>query len=275
MAVAVILVLVAIGSVVFHFLSPWWWTPIASNWQYIDHTLIITFWITGVVFTAVILFMGYCVYRFRHVPGRKAAYEPESKRLETWLTVITGVGVAAMLAPGLFVWHQFVTVPANATEIEVVARQWQWSYRLPGKDGKLGTSDVTLISDTNPLGLNPKDPNGQDDVILETDDLHLPVGKPVKVLLRSIDVLHNFYVPDFRAKMDMIPGSITYYWFTPTRAGTFEVLCAELCGTAHSQMRGTVVVDEQTAYDEWLDKQKTFAELSAPAKTAAVGTEAK
>jgi cytochrome c oxidase subunit II len=268
MPVAIILVLVAVGSVVFHFLSPWWWTPIASNWQYIDHTLIITFWITGAVFTAVVLFMGYCVYRFHHVEGRKADYEPENKKLESWLTVITAVGVAAMLAPGLFVWHQFVTVPSDATEIEVVGRQWQWSYRLPGKDGKLGASDVRNINDNNSLGLDPKDPKGQDDVVIESDDLHLPLGKPVKVLLRSIDVLHDFYVPEFRAKMDMIPGTVTYYWITPTQTGKFEVLCAELCGVAHSQMRGTVIVDEEGAYQAWLKKQKTFAELSARSKTA-------
>jgi cytochrome c oxidase subunit 2 len=211
MAVALVLVIVAIGSVVFHLLSPWWWTPIASNWSYIDHTLNLTFWITGVVFVAIVLFMAYCVYRFRHRPGQRGAYEPENKKLEWWLTVATSVGVAAMLAPGLFVWHQFVTVPDDAVEIEVVGQQWRWSYRLPGADGRLGTSDIRHISADNPLGLNPDDPAGQDDVVLESEDLHLPVGRPVKVLLRSIDVLHDFYVPEFRAKMDMIPGSVTYF----------------------------------------------------------------
>jgi len=111
MIVALILVLVVVGSVVFHFMSPWWWTPIASNWQYIDTTLIITFWITGIVFIAVVLFTAYCVFRFRHTKDRRATYEPENKKLEGWLTVGTAVGVPAMLAPGLFVWHQFVTVP--------------------------------------------------------------------------------------------------------------------------------------------------------------------
>ena len=139
MTIPIILVLVAVGSVLFHLLSPWWWTPIASNWNYIDGTIIITFWITGVVFAAVVLFMAYCVFRFRHREGRRAAYEPESKRLELWLTIVTAVGVAAMLAPGLFVWHQFVTVPEGASEFEVVGQQWQWSFRLPGKDGRLGT----------------------------------------------------------------------------------------------------------------------------------------
>lgn len=261
MAVALTLLLVAVASVLFHFLSPWWWTPIASNWQYIDSTIIITFWITGAAFVAIVVFMAYCVFRFRHREGQRAAYQPENKKLEGWLTIGTAIGVAAMLAPGLVVWNQFVTVPAGAAEVEVMGQQWRWSYRLPGKDGRLGTTDVRNISADNPLGLNPNDPYGRDDVIIESGDLHLPVGKPVKVLLRSIDVLHDFYVPEFRAKMDMIPGAVTYFWFTPTRTGTFEILCAELCGVAHAQMRGTVVVEEESQYHGWLEKQQTFADL--------------
>jgi cytochrome c oxidase subunit 2 len=271
MAVALVLVLIVAGSVLFHILSPWWWTPIASNWGYIDTTLVITFWITGVVFAAVVLFMAYCVFRFRHKEGRKADYEPESKKLETWLTVATALGVAVMLAPGLFVWYQFVTVPDDAVEVEVVGQQWQWSFRLPGADGKLGTSNSRLVSFDNPLGVNPDDPNGQDDVVVEAGDLHLPIGKPVKMLLRSIDVLHDFYVPEFRAKMDMVPGTVTYFWFTPTRTGTFDVLCAELCGTGHGYMRGTVMVDTEEDYRVWLQEQSTFAQLTAPEQVSAAG----
>lgn len=271
MAVALVLVLIVAGSVLFHILSPWWWTPIASNWGYIDTTLVITFWITGVVFAAVVLFMAYCVFRFRHKEGRKADYEPESKKLETWLTVATALGVAVMLAPGLFVWYQFVTVPDDAVEVEVVGQQWQWSFRLPGADGKLGTSNSRLVSFDNPLGVNPDDPNGQDDVVVEAGDLHLPIGKPVKMLLRSIDVLHDFYVPEFRAKMDMVPGTVTYFWFTPTRTGTFDVLCAELCGTGHGYMRGTVMVDTEEDYQVWLQEQSTFAQLTAPEQVSAAG----
>ncbi len=87
MAIVLILVLIVVGSVVFHLLSPWWWTPIASNWTYIDNTIIITFWITGIVFVAVVSFMAYCVFRFRHRPGNQAMYEPENRRLEIWLAV--------------------------------------------------------------------------------------------------------------------------------------------------------------------------------------------
>jgi cytochrome c oxidase subunit 2 len=270
MALVLVLVLVVVGSVLFHLLSPWWWTPIASNWSYIYDTIINTFWITGAVFAAVVLFMAYCVWRFRHREGSRAAYEPESRKLESWLTVVTALGVAAMLVPGLFVWSRFVTVPPDATEVEVVGQQWQWNFRLPGKDGKLGRADTRIVSVDNPLGLVPDDPAGQDDVIVEAADLHLPVGKPVRILLRSIDVVHDFYVPEFRAKMDMIPGSVTYFWFTPTRTGTFQVLCAELCGQGHAFMRGTVMVDTQEDYLAWLGEQQTFAQLSAPAQTSAV-----
>jgi len=266
---ALILILVAVGSVVFHLMSPWWWTPIASNWAYIDHTIILTFWITGAVFVAVILFMAYCVLRFRYRPDRRADYEPENNKLEWWLTILTSIGVAGMLIPGLFVWNQYVTVPEGADRIEVMGQQWQWSYRLPGEDGKLGTSDISNITDDNPFGVNPGDPNGQDDVLIDGDDLHLPLDRPVKVLLRSIDVLHDFYVPEFRAKMDLVPGTVTYFWFTPIRTGSFEVLCAELCGVGHHEMRSTVVVDNASDYQEWLQEQTTFAQSMADSETGA------
>ena len=111
--------------------------------------------------------------------------------------------------------------------------------------------------------MNPNDPNGQDDILIQGDDLHLLIDQPVKVLLRSIDVLHNFYVPQFRGKMDMVPGMITYYWFTPIRTGNFEILCMEYCGTGHYAMLGYVIVDEQEDYDEWLSEQMTFEEMMA------------
>jgi cytochrome c oxidase subunit II len=266
MAVAIVLALVVLASVLFHLLSPWWSTPIASNWLYIDGTINITFWITGVVFSAVVLFMAYCVFRFHHKEGRRAVYEPENRKLESWLAGLTAVGVAAMLTPGLFVWYQFVTPPAGSSEVEVVGQQWQWSFRLPGPAGRLGTSDTSYVSSDNPLGLNPRDPNAQDNVVIVGDDLHLPIGKPVKMLLRSIDVVHDFYVPEFRAKMDLMPGLVSRFWITPTKTGTFEILCAGFCGVGHPQMRGNVVIDNDSDYEKWRQKQQTFAQLSTPAK---------
>src|SRR5260370_17008022 len=191
MRTAVALALVVLGSVVVLLSGPWWWPAFAINLGYIDDTILIAFWITGVVFAAVVLFMAYCVFRFRHREGSRAAYQPESTRLEWWLSIGTGVGVAAMLAPGLFVWQQFVTVPKDATTVEVVGQQWQWSYRLPGADGLLGATNVAYVSPDNPLGLDPKDPHGKDDVIIQGEELHLQLGNPVKILLRSLTALHH------------------------------------------------------------------------------------
>ena len=89
------------------------------------------------------------------------------------------------------------------------------------------------------------------------------MGKPIRVLLRSIDVLHDFYVPEFRAKMDMVPGAVTYFWFTPIRPGTFDVMCFELCGVGHHSMRSQVVVETQAEYEAWLKEQETFAQTLA------------
>ena len=263
MFVAIIFVLIIIGSIIFHFWSPWWWTPVASNWGNIDDTIILSFWVTGAVFVAVCLFMSYCVWVYRYRPDRKAEYKPEDKKLEFRLTWITALGVAALLAPGLVVWNKFITVPENAMKIEVVAYQWGWNYRLPGADGVLGKTSVGLISDDNPYGLDISDPNSKDDIIVMDSDLHLEINQPVKVELRSLDVLHNFYVPQFRAKMDMLPGIITYYWFTPEKKGDYEVLCAEYCGTGHYAMRGRVLVDEEKDYSNWLAKQVSFEKMLA------------
>jgi cytochrome c oxidase subunit 2 len=265
MIMAVALMLLVVGSIAFHFLSPWWFTPIASNWQAIDLTIDITFWVTGAVFIAINLLMAYAVVRYRNrgPDSERAQYEPENTKLEIWLTGLTAIGVAAMLAPGLWVWNDFVNVPEDAWEFEVIGEQWRWTFRLPGDDGKLGSSSSALVNIDNPLGVDPADPNGQDDLIVMSNVMHLPIDKPVKMLLRSKDVLHDFAVAEFRVKMDLVPGLVTYLWLTPTRTGTFDILCEELCGLGHFAMRGRVVVDTQEDYDTWRDGLMTFKEMSA------------
>src|SRR5690606_22124184 len=119
--------------------------------------------------------------------------------------------------------------------------------------------------DENPFGMDPDDPRGRDDVLVDSNAVHLPLGQPVKLLLRSKDVLHNFTVAQFRVKMDLVPGLVSFMWFTPTRTGEFEVLCEELCGIGHHTMRGKVVVDEQADFDQWLASQPTYADLVAAA----------
>tara|TARA_Y100000815_G_scaffold143154_1_gene129518 strand:+ start:226 stop:1062 length:837 start_codon:yes stop_codon:yes gene_type:complete len=262
----IIFFLVILGSILFHIFTPWYWTDVASNWGSMDDTITLTFWIGGGVFILVCLFMVYCVFKYSYKEGRKAEYKPEDKKLERILTWLTTLGVAALLAPGLIVWNQFINVPSNAIHVDVMAWQWNWQYRLPGKDGKLGTTSIANISDNNPFGINLDDPYGKDDILIQSDKLNLKNNRPVKILLRSVDVLHNWYVPQFRAKMDAVPGTITYYWFEPNKIGEYEVLCAEYCGVGHYGMRGRVEVQDEQNYENWLDEQETFETFVAKQK---------
>lgn len=272
MAIAIALVVMVVASVLFHFLSPWWLTPLASNWKQMDDTLVITLVITGAFFIGINLFLGYMIWRYRHRDGSRAAYQPVNHKLELWLIGATTVGIIALLAPGLFVYADYVRPPRDAMVVEVVGQQWAWSYRFPGAGGRLGTTDVRFVGPGNPLGLNPDDPDGQDDIVISGGDLHLPLGRPIRVLARSKDVLHDFYVPEFRARMNMVPGMVTSFWFTPTRTGRFDVLCAQLCGVGHHNMRGGVVVEEPAAFAAWLQGQPNFAaaRTTQPAAAATV-----
>jgi cytochrome c oxidase subunit 2 len=267
MALAIVLILVAVGSVLFHIYTPWWWAPIASNWGGVDDTIVLTFWITGAAFVAIVFFIAYSVIRYRYHKGRRAHYQPHNKKLEWWLSGLTTVGVIAMLAPGLVVYSDLIHPPADASLVEALGQQWQWRFRYPGEDGKLGVTDVKFVSAENPFGLNPNDPNGKDDVLVDGQEMHLPLDRPIKMLLRSKDVLHDYYVPQFRVKMDIVPGMVSYFWLTPTRTGKFEIVCSEYCGVGHYNMRGTVVVEEEASFQAWLKAQPTFA--GAPAAKAA------
>jgi cytochrome c oxidase subunit II len=265
---ALAIALLVLATILFHIFSPWWMTPIASNWGSIDTALLVTLYICAIAFIGLNLFLALALWKYRSRPGHTAHYEPENARLEKQLTLWTGIGIAGMLAPGLLAWNDYVTVPEDAAVVEATGQQWSWAFRFPGQDNVLGTAAVAHMTPENPFGINPEDPYGRDDVLIETSELRLPVNKPVKLVLRSKDVLHDFYVPHFRAKMDLVPGIVTYFWMTPTRTGTYEILCAELCGVGHHMMRGTVVVEEQQAFDAWLGEQMTFGQLLAQNEAA-------
>jgi cytochrome c oxidase subunit 2 len=265
MVIALVLVAIVIASVLFHLSSPWWVPPLASNWGRVDTTLAITVVITGVFFVVINLFVAWVVWRYRHRNGRQAAYEPENKKLERWLIGVTTVGIVALLAPGLLVYADYLQPPKDALVLEVVGQQWQWRFRFPGAQGKLGASDARFVTPLNPYGLDPDDPAGQDNILVDGNEVHLPLNRPVKVLLRAHDVLHDFYVPPFRARMNIVPGMVSSFWFTPTQVGRFEAMCAQLCGVGHPNMRGVVVVEDPVAFAQWLARQPTFAQTRARA----------
>lgn len=271
MIMAVVLIVIVAAALLFHLISPWWTTPLASNWGQMDDMLTVTLVITGIFFVGINVFLAYMLVRFRHrdnapaTTQHTAAYLPENKKLERWLIIGTGVAIMILLAPGLLVYAAYVKPPPNALILEVLGQQWQWRYRFAGADGKLGVSSVGLISAANPFGLSPADPAAQGNILITGGEVHLPLGRPVKFLFRSNDVLHDFYVPQFRARMNMVPGMVTSFWLTPTRAGKYEVMCAQLCGLGHANMRSYVVVESEADFERWLHSQPSFATTLASA----------
>lgn len=265
MAIAVALLVLVVASVLFHIFTPWWLPPLASNWKSMDDTLFITVVITGAFFVVITLFVAYTLWRFRHREGHTAAYLPNDHRLERRLIVGTSVGVAALLAPGLWVYADYVRPPREAMTLEVLGQQWRWRFRFPGADNKLGGSDARFVSAANPFGIDPSDAAGADDILVDDNEVRLPLNRPVNMVLRSHDVLHDFYVPQFRARMNIVPGQVSSFWFTPTKAGRYEAMCAQLCGVGHPNMRGYVLVEDDATFAAWRGKLPTFAASLNPA----------
>src|SRR5437899_5999467 len=152
----------------------------------------------------------------------------------------------------------------EALFVHVIAQQFSFNYQLPGSDGQFGRRDIRFVSNSNPIGLDPDDPAGKDDIVT-TGELHAPVNRPVIAELSSRDVIHDFFLPAMRIAGDAIPGSLIPIWFTPLKTGTYEVICGQLCGLGHYGMKGTLVVDTPQDYQAWL---KERAELSGGAQSA-------
>jgi len=167
---------------------------------------------------------------------------------------------AGVLVVGAPTWKKlYVDRPADPLLVEVVGKQFEWIVRYPGKDGTFGPYDFKWVNGAdNPLGLDEDDDLATDDVIAK--ELYLPVGRPVSIRLRTHDVIHSFFVPEFRVKQDLIPGFPTEVRFTPTRTGEFELACTELCGLGHYTMNTQVKVLEAAEFDQWLASQPGFLE---------------
>jgi cytochrome c oxidase subunit 2 len=173
-----------------------------------------------------------------------------------WTAATAVLFIGASLA-GMNIWAQvhLSTPPANAIPVEVLAKQFAWSFRYPGPDGKFGRTDLKLINDSagNPFGLDDKDPAGKDDIV--SASLKVPVGAPIHLILHSRDVIHNFFVRELRLKQDIVPGMEIPFYFQADKIGTYEVPCSELCGLGHFQMRTTLQVMSQADFDQWKQSQ--------------------
>jgi cytochrome c oxidase subunit 2 len=246
----------------------WWFPPLASvQGAEIDNLFMITLLVTGVVFIAVHLVLAWFVWRYREQDHAQAAYITHNTRFEVSAAVVVAMGLVILVGGGTTLWTKIQSPPpADAFTVEVWAEQFRWTFHYPGADGRMGKTDTRFISDENPYGLDPNDPYAKDDIF--TTEMHVPYGKPIAVLLRSKDVLHDFFLPHFRLKMDVVPGMTTRMWFTPTQTGTFEIPCAELCGVGHYIMRGVLVVEPFDQFNRWLSEQTPVGLTASAAEPA-------
>jgi cytochrome c oxidase subunit 2 len=204
------------------------------------------------------------VWRFsRQDRVTHAMASAKAERLWSLVPIVLMAVVAegGVLVLGLPVWGKLYgsPAPAGAVTIEVTAEQFAWNVRYPGTDGAFGRTNPRLIKDDNPLGLDKKDAAGKDDII-GLGSLHVPVGRPVRIRLRSKDTLHSFYLPHFRIKQDCVPGMGVEVWFVPTQVGEYEIACAELCGFFHFSMKGVLRVLPPEKFDQWLKEQPAFSD---------------
>ncbi len=243
--------------------------PNASSHGYqIDHILEFCHWFMGALFIGWSAFFIFVLIRFRkrRQPGadHMGVRSGISTHLEFSVVLIEAVLLLGFAIP---LWAKRVNQfppGKDALVVHVVAQQFSFNYHLPGPDGQFGRRDVGFVSNSNPLGLDPNDPAGKDDIVT-TGELHVPVNRPVIAELSSKDVIHDFFLPSMRIAGDAIPGSLIPIWFTPIKTGTDEVICGQLCGLGHYGMKGTLVVDTPQDYEAWL---KERAELSGGAQSA-------
>jgi cytochrome c oxidase subunit 2 len=243
------LVLVVVATVLF---TQDWLPPLKSDRIAIDHALSVTLVVTGLVFIVTNLLLAWFGFRYQDREGARSAYWHDNPRLEWTWTLVTAAILAVFLFNALGLWAQVNSrPPADAMLIEVTGQQFAWNVRYPGKDGVLGKTDHLIASQDNPIGLVKDDPAAKDDVLL-LNQLYLPEGRPVRVQVRSMDVIHSFFLPNFRVKQDAMPGMTIEIWFVPKESGDFDLACAEHCGLGHYRMKGEVHVVPVDKFDQAL-----------------------
>lgn len=236
----------------------------------LDKLTAIVHWFMLVLFVGWGLFFLYCLFRFRRKAHPVASYGGAKGHFSTYGEAgVVLVEVILLVAFAVPIWAKRVgAVPdkSQAVQVRVVAEQFAWNVHYPGADGVFGRTDAKLVTaGANPLGLDPSDPAGKDD-ITTINQLHLPVGKQALIYLSSKDVIHSFFLPVMRVKQDAIPGQVIPIYFTPDKVNPpdatlpncalkktcWEIACAQLCGLTHYRMQGYLTIDSEADFQKWL-----------------------
>jgi cytochrome c oxidase subunit 2 len=269
----VVLVVVA----TYLFIARDWMPPLVSDRGAIDVAIWWSLLVTGIVFILTNLLLAYFTWRYQDEPGARAAYWHDNVKLETTWTLVTAGILLVFLFNALKLWGSVISpAPADATVVEVTGQQFAWNFRYPGTDGTFGRTEPKLVDTDmgNYIGRDKTDPTAADDVVGQ-NKLILPEGKAVRMLIKSTDVIHSFFLPNFRVKQDAMPGMTVETWFVPQKAGTYEIACAEHCGLGHFKMQGKVYVvsaaqyatlsTSQDAYDAAISEFMKQEAAAAPA----------
>lgn len=222
-----------------------WWLPesISTFGPKIDFLFYLILGITGVLFFGVQGTLFYFLFRYRARPDMKGYYTPGSARVEIIWTLIPALILVALAFTGQHVWEEIKTFKpegADVVRVRVEAEQYAWNIHYPGADGKFDTEDD----------------------IRNINQMHIPVDRPVRVTLTSVEkpgkpaVIHSFFLPEFRVKQDAVPGMAIDLWFQAVRTGKYEIACAEFCGLGHYSMRGFLFIHSQQGFENWLKQQQ-------------------
>jgi cytochrome c oxidase subunit II len=244
--------------------------PNASEHGYqIDKFIEFSHWFMGSLFLGWSIFFVYVLIRFHKKRHPKANHEGVTSGISTHLEfAVVLIEAVLLLGFAIPLWAKRVNEfpkDKDAIQIHAIGQQFNWNFHLPGPDGIFGRREIDLVTNSNPIGLDPKDPASRDDLVV-LGEVHVPVDRAVIVQVSSKDVIHNFCVTDMRIAQDAIPGQVIPMWFRPIKTGTYEIVCGQLCGLGHYAMKGTLVVDTPTDYQAWLKERAELAGTqSAPA----------
>ncbi len=209
-----------------------WWLPenVATYGHDIDWLFHLIYYITGTVFILVTVTLLTFLVMYRDRPGRRARYTHGSTPLEIAWTIVPALILVVLTFLSVPAWSKIkMHVPPTDFDVQVTAKQFNWQVAYPGPDGKFDTEDDKHF----------------------LDEMHVPANKVIRVHLKSQDVIHSFFVPQFRIKQDAVPGREIIAWFDAMKPGKYEWPCAELCGFGHSGMRGWVYVHTAEDYQKW------------------------
>src|ERR1700688_4660344 len=256
---ALIIVAFTVITVYMFAAKSWWFPPAISAFgTQIDAQFHRTLVITGIVFILAQLGLAWVIFRYRD-QGRKVDFFEGNSTMELVWTVATVILFVGLGLYGEHAWAEarFQGAAPGALQVEVTGQQFAWNFRYAGPDGKWGQTKPELVSASsgNPLGLDPRDPAAEDDIVSPT--MYVPEGREVEVLIRTQDVTHSFYVRELRLKQDAVPGMVIHMHFNAIVPGEYEIACAELCGLGHYKMRSFLNVVSEQEFEKWMQDQET------------------